>query len=611
VDHGEELNRLGDAELVARARAGEHAPYAELFRRHQPAATALARTLTDHAAADDVVAEAFEKLLMRIRAGGGPQSAFRPYLLQTVRTVAVDSSRRVRRLVVADDPEATADPDARPEDSLFDTVYERTTLARAFGALPDRWQTVLWLSFVEGADREEIATILGINVGGVSALGYRAREGLRRAYLDAHLVGAPTTTCAEVWPLLSGAVRGGLTPGQSKKVDGHVAECPYCASALTELDSVNARLGMVLAPLVLGAAAPAYLHLVGQAHGAAAASGSLGTIGTGAGGAGGVGVKASIVGLVKGGAASVAVVASTSTVALVAMIAVFSAPLAKEPSADPGPDQVISDVARQPGSQPTGNDVADPTHTTVAAGDPTRAGDPTTVATAGEPTGTTGPTALPTSGPTSGPTSAPTSGVPTDDPTTTLPTGNPTSGGPTTRPTSTPTATGGPTTAATPGGTPTATPTVAPTSTDTVQPTQEPQSQSVAASVGNLVFTPRPETPGLPMRVSIPVELTGGTADLQMVVSVLGLSSFATVTAAPYGSWTCTALTPMSGNGTKPARLQCLLPDADPDGRLDLGLDINYVGSNAAVNASLTVQEPAVDTSSGDDSATSTLPPRQ
>ena len=278
MEHGEELNRLGDAELVARARTGEHASYAELFRRHQPAATALARTLTDHAAADDVVAEAFEKLLLRIRAGGGPQSAFRPYLLQTVRTVAVDSSRRVRRLVVADDPETAADPDAPPEDSLFDTVYEKTTLARAFGALPDRWQTVLWLSFVEGADREEIATILGINVGGVSALGYRAREGLRRAYLDAHLVGAPTTTCAEVWPLLSGAVRGGLTPGQSKKVDGHVAECHYCASALTELDSVNARLGMVLAPLVLGAAAPAYLHLVGQAHGAAAASGSLGTM---------------------------------------------------------------------------------------------------------------------------------------------------------------------------------------------------------------------------------------------------------------------------------------------------------------------------------------------
>ncbi len=228
-------------------------------------------------------------------------------------------------------------------------MYQRTTLARAFGTLPDRWQTFLWLSFVEGADRGEIATILGVNVGGVSALGYRAREGLRRAYLDAHLVGAPTRGCAEVWPMLSGAVRGGLTPSQRKRVDEHVGVCEYCRCAMAELDSVNSKLGVLLAPLVLGAAAPAYLDVLGQAHGAGAAAGSLGYGSVEAGTV----AKASILGFVKGGAASLAVVASTSTVALVAMIAVFTAPLGSEPSADAGPDQVTSDVARDVGSQPT------------------------------------------------------------------------------------------------------------------------------------------------------------------------------------------------------------------------------------------------------------------
>ena len=141
----DELRKLGDSELVARVRACDDAPYAELYRRHRHAATALARTLTDRAAADDVVAEAFEKLLLRIRCGGGPQTAFRPYLLQTVRTVAVDSSRRARRLVAVEDTDTPAEVVGTPEDSLFDTVYERTTLARAFGTLPDRWQTFLWL----------------------------------------------------------------------------------------------------------------------------------------------------------------------------------------------------------------------------------------------------------------------------------------------------------------------------------------------------------------------------------------------------------------------------------------------------------------------------------
>ena len=603
MELGDELSRLADAELVSRARSGQDAPYAELFRRHQPAATALARTLTDRAAADDVVAEAFEKLLMRIRAGGGPQSAFRPYLLQTVRTVAVDASRRTRRLVVADDPASVADPDAEPDDSLFDRVYERTTLARAFGALPDRWQTFLWLSFVEGADRGEIATILGINVGGVSALGYRAREGLRRAYLDAHLVGAPTRNCSEVWPMLSGAVRGGLTPIQRKRVDEHVAGCEYCRCALAELDSVNGKLGVLLAPLVLGAAAPAYLDVLGQAHGAGAAAGSLGQGSVHAGTV----AKASIASLVKGGAAGLAVVASTSTVALVAMIAVFTAPLGSEPSAEAGPDQVTSDVARDLGSEPTvagetGSDggagvtpaVATspgaPTSAATGSGDPTSTTDPS-----GNPTGTGGPTstALPTGTATTLPTGRPT---PTTGPTT-GPTVGPTGGGPT--------ATNGPTSTATGGGSPTSSPTGGgPSSSAT--PTDEPA--DVVARLGSVSLTPRPANPGLPMNVAVPVTLNGGSADLQIVVSAPGLVAFAPATGAAYGGWTCEAVTPMAGD-PKIAVVRCVLPGAAPGDALDFGLNINYVGDSASLTADLSVQAPVVDTSAGDDSASALLPP--
>ncbi len=610
MEPGDELTRLADADLVARARSGQDAPYAELFRRHQPAAIALARTLTDRAAADDVVAEAFEKLLLRIRAGGGPQSAFRPYLLQTVRTVSVDASRRTRRLVVAEDPHATADPDAEPDDTLFDTVYQRTTLARAFGALPDRWQTFLWLSFVEGADRTEIATILGVNVGGVSALGYRAREGLRRAYLDAHLVGAPTRNCSEVWPMLSGAVRGGLTQIQRKRVEEHIGVCEYCRCALAELDSVNSRLGVLLAPLVLGAAAPAYLDVLGQAHGAAAAAGSLGYGSVEAGTA----VKASIVGLVKGGAASLAVVASTSTVALVAMIAIFTAPPGSEPSADGGPDQVTSDVARDLGSQPTVADATSPDGTTDASETPAPATSPgaptsTVTGTAGPPTATSNPSGNPT---TAGPTST---AQPTGAPTT-LPTGAPTSTtGPTAGPTVGPTG-GGPTTTDKPTASPTvgASPTHSPTGgtpTSSATPTQEPPSrpEAVTARLGGMTLTPRPETPGMPMNVAVPVALSGGTADLIIVVTAPGLTNFAAVSGPAYGAWTCEAITPMAGN-PKVARLECRLPGATPSAPLDFGLNINYVGDTAAVTTDLSVQAPVVDTSSGDDSASAALPAR-
>ncbi len=172
---------------------------------------------------------------------------------------------------MAEDPDGRRRARPAEDDELVDAVHERTTLARAFAALPERWQTFLWLSFVDDADRGEIATILGINVGSVSALGYRAREGLRRAYLDAHLRDAPTPECAEVWPLLAGAVRGGLgadPAGRGRRA--HSPTCEHCRAAVAELEAVNTRFGAVLAPIVLGAAAPAYLAAV--QHGGAVAA---------------------------------------------------------------------------------------------------------------------------------------------------------------------------------------------------------------------------------------------------------------------------------------------------------------------------------------------------
>ncbi len=601
----DELRRLGDAELVARVRAREDAPYAELYRRHRHAATALARTLIDRAAADDVVADAFEKLFLRIRSGGGPQTAFRPYLLQTVRTVAVDSSRRARRVVVADDPDQPDETVGTPGDSLFDTVYERTTLARAFGALPDRWQTFLWLSCVEGADRQEIATILGIRVGGVSQLGIRAREGLRRAFLDAHLVGAPTTTCSDVWPLLSGSVRGGLTAPQNKKVDGHVSECAYCRDALAELDSVNAGLGVLLAPIVLGAAAPAYLGAVGHAHGAAATSGALGA---GAAETGGTAAKAGILGLVKGGAASMAVVASTSTVAVVAMLAILTAPPGSLPSAAPGPDRVTSDVAQRLGSQPTdGSSAPTASHGSATPALASSAGAPTAgaSATAGSPTTSTDPTG----GPTGGPTGLPSSGAPTPNPThnpstpatasatpTDGPTGGPTSHPPTGAGDPTPTADGTPTAASTPGGDPT--------------PTVQARTQDVSAQLGSVSVTPRPDTPGLFMHVGIPVTVSGGPVNLQVLLTISGLTNYETDTTTGYGAWTCDATTPMAGNA-KVARLLCELSGVTSADSLDLGMNLNYVGDPNTLTADLSVLAPSVDNTSGDDTASAALPPKK
>ena len=216
---------IGDADLVAQVRAGDHAAFAELYRRHLGAAVALARSLAEVNVADDIVAESFEKLLLRIREGGGPSSAFRPYLLQTVRTVAVDATRRTRRLVVVDDPEATSGTLHPADDGLVDSVHERDTLARAFAALPERWQTYLWLSFVDALDRQEIATILGSTPAA-------CRPWATAPARDC--VGPTSTrTCGTLPPpdarrcgrCSSGVVRGALSPVQQRHVDEHLETC--------------------------------------------------------------------------------------------------------------------------------------------------------------------------------------------------------------------------------------------------------------------------------------------------------------------------------------------------------------------------------------------------
>ena len=88
----------GDAELISAVRGGDVDAYGELFARHVDAARRLARQLVAAGDADDLVSEAFAKVLVVLQRGGGPDLAFRAYLLTAVRRLHVD---RIRAAVAA------------------------------------------------------------------------------------------------------------------------------------------------------------------------------------------------------------------------------------------------------------------------------------------------------------------------------------------------------------------------------------------------------------------------------------------------------------------------------------------------------------------------------
>jgi RNA polymerase sigma factor (sigma-70 family) len=258
----------GDADLIAASRTGDAAAYDTLYRRHVAAARSLARQLTGgQAEADDVVAETFAKLLDLLRRGGGPEGAFRPYLLTSIRRAAYDRHRAARRQVVTDEMEAF-DPGVPFADPAVADL-ERTMIARAFASLPERWQAVLWHTEIEGARPAEVASLLGLTANGVAALAYRAREGLRQTYLQMHLSGVARQECRPVAARLGAYVRGGLAKRDAAAVAAHLDQCADCRGVFAELGDVNVALKGIVAPIVLGPAAAAYL-------GPAAAKGSAG-----------------------------------------------------------------------------------------------------------------------------------------------------------------------------------------------------------------------------------------------------------------------------------------------------------------------------------------------
>jgi RNA polymerase sigma factor (sigma-70 family) len=260
----------GDGELIAAVRGGDGDAYGLLFERHVDAARRLARQLVAGPDADDLVSEAFAKVLVVLKRGGGPDLAFRAYLLTAVRRLHVDKVRAGSRLHTTDDL-APFDPGVPFRDTAVEG-FESAAAARAFASLPERWQLVLWHTEVEGQKPAEVAPLLGMSPNSVSALAYRAREGLRQAFLTMHAQEAESDACEWTHQNLGGYLRNGLSRRDTARVEQHLEGCRPCAGIYLELTEVNSDIAALLAPALLGGAAAAYL---GSGTGGGAAVGSL------------------------------------------------------------------------------------------------------------------------------------------------------------------------------------------------------------------------------------------------------------------------------------------------------------------------------------------------
>jgi RNA polymerase sigma factor (sigma-70 family) len=276
----EAWSSAADVDLLAQARDGSAEAYGELWRRHLPAAYAVAARHRSRAAPEDIVAEASARVLDLIRRGKGPEEHFRAYFLSTVRTVATDHVRRDLRVVPAEAEQLEVL--AEPVTEVFGADELDSTLVReAFAGLSERDQRVLWHTTVEGEAPRAVAPRLGLSANAVSARAMRAREALRARYLDSYSQRsagmADSDECRWAIEHLGAHVRGRLPKRQADLVRRHLDSCTTTAELAAELEHIRSSFPALLVPLVLlaGVSTPGFVS-----------AGALGALGAGAATAG-------------------------------------------------------------------------------------------------------------------------------------------------------------------------------------------------------------------------------------------------------------------------------------------------------------------------------------
>ncbi|MFC9393676.1 sigma-70 family RNA polymerase sigma factor [Streptomyces sp. NPDC057027] len=352
-----------DAELVQLMRDGDGTAYEELFRRHSDAVRRYARTCCrDAHTADDLTAEVFARTLQAVRGGAGPEQAVRAYLMTTVRRVAANWARTQKREHLVEDFAVFAADAARSSEvSDQDTMdlgadvramheAEQSLAMQAFRSLPERWQAVLWHTTVEEESPSEVAPLFGLTANATAVLASRAREGLKQAYLQAHVSQSLTAggDCARYADRLGAYARGGLRMRAERGLRKHLDECAKCRLAAGELAHVNAGIPALLPVAVIGWFAAGYsLKAAGVVAGGTAAAAGAGAAAAATGSSGGAASGgAAAEGL---GAPAKAGIAAAVAVAAAAGLVWAMAGDPQQPVAAPKPAQpVVTPIAPEP-----------------------------------------------------------------------------------------------------------------------------------------------------------------------------------------------------------------------------------------------------------------------
>ncbi|MCL2736451.1 MAG: hypothetical protein FWD75_07455 [Propionibacteriaceae bacterium] len=201
-----EMLDLSDEELFENTRNGSIAAFEELWQRHSVFGLVAANALTD-GDGDDVNTQAWARILMDIRAGAHPHTAFRPYLYSCVL-------------------QAVTGPHS-PSDDIGSRMGE------AFSTMPARWQEVLWYLDVERMNPDDVTFLTGLSPEIVASTQKRARMGLSNAWLKTNADHAdPESRCRWVREHGRAYLKNTSPQKDVDAVDLHLASCAECRAVI-------------------------------------------------------------------------------------------------------------------------------------------------------------------------------------------------------------------------------------------------------------------------------------------------------------------------------------------------------------------------------------------
>ena len=176
-----------DAVILARAQAGDHAAFAQLYAMHKRRVYSLClRMLGNVAEAEDLTQESFLQLHRKIATFRG-DSAFSTWLHRLTINVVLMHLRRKGLNLISLDEALDPSPDHGPARSFgaadlrLTGSIDRMTLEKAVESLPAGYRLIFVLHDIEGYEHNEIATLLDCSIGNSKSQLHKARMKLREA----------------------------------------------------------------------------------------------------------------------------------------------------------------------------------------------------------------------------------------------------------------------------------------------------------------------------------------------------------------------------------------------------------------------------------------------